>query len=75
MSLRLVKVVIQPILVWDDGDSLREVQAQPVEVAPAEWPDYPAALAEQVDAAPNPFAVEANGKPEPVAPAAALREK
>lgn len=63
MSLRLVKVIVQPVLVWDDGDSLREVQAQPAEVAPADWLDYPAALAEQIAAAPNPFAVEANGKP------------
>jgi hypothetical protein len=47
MSLRLLKVVVQPVFVWDDGDTLREVQVDPVQVAPADWPDYPAKLAEQ----------------------------
>lgn len=46
--LRLVKVIVQPVVVLDDGHNLREVQTQTIEVVPAEWPDFPAKLAEQM---------------------------
>lgn len=35
--LRLVKVVVQPVLVLDDGDTLQEVQSTAVEVMAADW--------------------------------------
>jgi hypothetical protein len=39
--LRLVKVVIQPHFVLDDGENLTEQIANPVEVSAADWPTYP----------------------------------
>lgn len=36
--LRLVKVIVTPVFVLDDGDSLTEQPAQPVEVPAARWP-------------------------------------
>lgn len=38
--LRLVKVVIQPHFVLDDGEHLTEQVAQAVEVTAADWPTY-----------------------------------
>lgn len=40
MKLRLLKVIVQPVFVLDDGESLTEQVAQPVEVSPAEWPTF-----------------------------------
>lgn len=40
MKLRLVKVVVQPHFVLDDGEVLSEQVAQPVEVKASEWPTY-----------------------------------
>lgn len=39
--LRLVKLVVQPVLVLDDGEHLAEVQAQPILIGPAELPGFP----------------------------------
>lgn len=39
-TLRLLKVIVQPIFVLDDGENLTETAAQPVTVAPADWPTY-----------------------------------
>lgn len=39
-KLRLLKVIVQPVFVVDDGDSLEEQIAQPVNVSPADWPTY-----------------------------------
>lgn len=41
MELRLLKVVVQPIMVLDDGNSLREVPVDPITVPANEWPNYP----------------------------------
>jgi hypothetical protein len=38
--LRLLKVVVQPVFVVDDGESLREQTAQPVTVSPEAWPTF-----------------------------------
>jgi hypothetical protein len=38
--LRLLKVVVQPVFVLDDGETLTEQPAQPVEVSAAEWPGF-----------------------------------
>ncbi len=43
--LRLVKVIVQPVFVVDDGTTLTEQIAQPASVNPADWADYPSALA------------------------------
>lgn len=48
MTLRLVKVIVQPMLVEDDGEHLKEVVAKPVTVDAADWPDYPAKLAAEI---------------------------
>ncbi|MFL5781797.1 MAG: hypothetical protein ACJ760_10835 [Thermoleophilaceae bacterium] len=42
--LRLVKVVVQPHFVIDDGDQLEERIGEPVQVPAAEWPEYPRRL-------------------------------
>lgn len=39
-KLRLVKVHVQPVFVLDDGDSITEVEHQPITVPAAEWPTY-----------------------------------
>lgn len=38
--LRLLKVVVQPVFVVDDGETLTEQAAQPMEVPAAEWPGF-----------------------------------
>lgn len=38
--LRLLKVVVQPVFVMDDGEQLHEHPAQPVAVSPADWPTF-----------------------------------
>lgn len=40
-KLRLLKVIVQPVFVLDDGEHLVEQAAEPVAVAPAQWPAYP----------------------------------
>ena len=39
--LRLLKVIVQPVFVLDDGEHLVEQVADPVAVPAAEWPTYP----------------------------------
>lgn len=46
--LRLLKVLIQPVLVVDDGEGLSEANTQPVEVAADDWPSYPDVLAARI---------------------------
>ncbi len=56
--LRLLKVIVQPVFVLDDGETLTEHVAEPVVVPAADWPTYPmtgyaeafAALQAQVEA-------------------------
>lgn len=39
-QLRLLKVIVQPVFVIDDGETLIEQPAAPVTVSPAEWPGF-----------------------------------
>lgn len=38
--LRLLKVIVQPVFVVDDGESLNERPAQAITVSPEDWPTY-----------------------------------
>lgn len=40
-KVRLLKVIVQPIIVVDDGETLSEHAIERQVVAPADWPDYP----------------------------------
>lgn len=40
MKLRLLKVLVQPVFVIDDGENLVERSAEPVAVPATEWPSY-----------------------------------
>lgn len=46
--LRLLKVIVQPVFVLDDGESLEEKPADPITVGPADLDAFPASLREQV---------------------------
>ncbi len=39
-KLRLLKVIVQPVFVIDDGDSLTEQAAEPQVVSARDWPTY-----------------------------------
>lgn len=39
-KLRLLKVIVQPVFVVDDGEQLVEQSAEPVVVSPADWPTF-----------------------------------
>lgn len=39
-TLRLLKVIVQPIFVLDDGEQLTEQTVEPIAVSAAEWPTY-----------------------------------
>lgn len=39
-KLRLVKVVVQPVFVLDDGDTITEIGHEPTVISAAEWPTY-----------------------------------
>lgn len=39
--LRLVKVLVQPVIVVDDGETLTEQPVQPIAVEAADWPTFP----------------------------------
>ena len=38
--IRLVKVIVQPVFVLDDGENVIEVEHQPVAILAADWPAY-----------------------------------
>lgn len=38
--LRLVKVIVQPVFVLDDGENVVELDHQPIAIPAAEWPSY-----------------------------------
>lgn len=42
IKVRLVKVIVQPIFVADDGENLRELPVSPKDVSASEWATYPA---------------------------------
>lgn len=39
--LRLLKVIVQPVFVVDDGENLVEHAVDPVVVTSEDWPTYP----------------------------------
>ena len=41
MTVRLLKVIVQPVFIADDGEHLSELVVEPVTVSAAEWPTYP----------------------------------
>jgi len=43
--LRLVKVLVQPVFVVDDGECLEERVGEQKVIPAKEWPDFPARLA------------------------------
>lgn len=38
--IRLVKVIVQPVFVLDDGETIEELPHDPVVIAAADWPTY-----------------------------------
>ena len=38
--LRLVKVIVQPVFVLDDGENVTELDHPPVAIPASEWPTY-----------------------------------
>jgi hypothetical protein len=40
--LRLVKVLVQPVFVLDDGETITEVEHGVIAIPAAEWPTYSA---------------------------------
>lgn len=40
LRLRLVKVLVQPVFVADDGESITEIEHPPMAIPAAEWPTY-----------------------------------
>lgn len=49
-TLRLLKVIVQPIFILDDGATLTEQVVQAIVVPAAEWDAYPAKFAADVAA-------------------------
>jgi hypothetical protein len=43
-KLRLVKVIVHPIFVVDDGETLREFPNGPTEIPASEWDRFPEKL-------------------------------
>lgn len=39
-QIRLLKVLVQPVFVVDDGDTLTEQATNPVEVSAVDWPTF-----------------------------------
>lgn len=39
-KLRLVKVLVQPVFMLDDGETLTELEHAAVAIPPDEWPTY-----------------------------------
>lgn len=63
-KLRLIKVVVQPVFVLDDGENITETEHPPVVIAAADWPAYsgerfPAEVAEWQER------INAQEKPDP----------
>jgi hypothetical protein len=66
-KIRVVKVIVQPVVVADDGKTLTELDIGPATVPPEAWPDYAttgfveqlAAIEKQINAE----AADGNGQP------------
>ncbi|MCU1500581.1 MAG: hypothetical protein JWM47_4534 [Acidimicrobiales bacterium] len=39
-KLRLVKVVVQPVFILDDGETVTEIDHEAIAIPAAEWPAY-----------------------------------
>jgi hypothetical protein len=39
-KLRLIKVIVQPVFVLDDGENVTEIEHPAVTIPAAEWPAY-----------------------------------
>jgi hypothetical protein len=39
-QIRLVKVIVQPVFVLDDGEHIIEIEHQPTMIPAVEWPTY-----------------------------------
>jgi hypothetical protein len=39
-TLRLVKVIVQPVFMLDDGETLSEIEHPPTVIPAGEWPAY-----------------------------------
>lgn len=39
-DVRLLKVVVQPVFVVDDGENLHEVEVQPIKLTAQQWPSF-----------------------------------
>lgn len=48
-KLRLVKVIVQPLFVLDDGESITEVEHGAVAIPAKEWPTYYDRFAREVE--------------------------
>ena len=40
IRLRLVKVIVQPVFVVDDGDNVTEIEHSAIAIPAADWPTY-----------------------------------
>lgn len=66
-KLRLVKVIVQPMFILDDGETVTEIEHPAVAIPAAEWPSYSSerfpreveAWQAQVDADTEPGTVDA----------------
>lgn len=55
MSLRLLKVIVQPIFVEDDGENLTERITEPQAIPAAEWPQFVERFEETIQNVQNEF--------------------
>lgn len=46
--LRLIKVVVQPSFVVDDGETLQEMHTEPIVVTASDWAAFPERFAESI---------------------------
>ena len=54
MTYRVVKFIIQPVIVHDDGDALTEVPAEPIVVPGSLIAEFPARFAAELATMPPP---------------------
>lgn len=47
-KLRLIKVIVHPIFVVDDGENLTEFENGPSEIPAADWPGFPERLKQDI---------------------------
>lgn len=59
-KLRLVKVIVHPIFVVDDGETLEEFRNAPSEIPASEWPGFPDRLKRDIAEAEKQLAEQAS---------------